>query len=136
MHVTPYLMFDGRTEEALQFYKAALGAQVTVMMRFSDNPDPSYNPPNSADKVMHCAFTIGNQVLMASDGDCAGKGEFKGISLTLTLPTPAEAEKHFAALSDGGQVQMPMSETFFAERFGIVADKFGVSWMVLGGGKA
>lgn len=136
MHVNPYLMFDGRTEEALEFYKAKLGAEVTVMMRFSDNPDPSYNPPNSADKVMHCAFTIGNQVLMASDGDCAGKGEFKGISLTLTLPTPAEAEKYFAAISDGGQVQMQMSETFFAERFGIVADKFGVNWMVLGGGKA
>ena len=136
MHVNPYLMFDGRTEEALEFYKAKLGAEVTVMMRFSDNPDASYNPPNSADKVMHCAFTIGNQVLMASDGDCAGKGEFKGISLTLTLPTPAEAEKYFAALSDGGQVQMQMSETFFAERFGIVADKFGVNWMVLGGGRA
>ncbi|MFN4283371.1 MAG: VOC family protein [Alphaproteobacteria bacterium] len=136
MHLNPYLMFDGRTEEALEFYKKTLGAEVTFLMRFSDNPDQSHNPPHSADKVMHCAFTIGNQVVMASDGDCAGKGEFKGISLTLTLATPADAEKYFAALSEGGQVQMPMNETFFAERFGMVADKFGVSWMVLGGGKA
>ncbi len=136
MHVNPYLMFDGRTEEALEFYKAKLGAEVTVLMRFSDNPDPSYNPPHSKDKIMHCAFTIGGQVLMASDGDCGGKSEFKGISLTLTLPTPAEAEKYFAALSDGGQVSMQMAETFFADRFGVVADKFGVNWMVLGGGKA
>jgi PhnB protein len=135
MHVNPYLMFDGRTEEALAFYKEALGAEVNVMMRFSDNPDQSCNPPNSADKVMHCAFKIGNQELMASDGECAGKGEFKGISLTLTLATNADAERYFAALSDGGKVQMPMSETFFAERFGIVADKFGISWMVIGGGK-
>lgn len=135
MHVNPYLMFDGRTEEALAFYKETLGAEVTALMRFSDNPDQSYSPPNSADKVMHCAFKIGNQVLMASDGDCGGKSEFTGISLTLTLATSADAERYFAALSAGGQVQMPMSETFFAERFGMVADKFGVSWMVLGGGK-
>ena len=131
MHVNPYLMFDGRTEEALAFYKTALGAEVTMMMRFSDNPDPGYNPPDSADKVMHCAFKIGNQELMASDGDCAGKGEFKGISLTLTVDTPAEAETYFAALSDGGKVQMPMSETFFSPQFGILVDKFGVSWMVI-----
>ena len=135
MHVNPYLMFDGRTDEALAFYKSALGADVIALMRFSDNPVQNYNPPNSADKVMHCAFKIGEQVVMASDGECAGKGEFKGISLTLTLATPADAERYFAALSEGGQVQMPMSETFFAERFGMVADKFGVSWMVLGGGK-
>ena len=135
MHVNPYLMFDGRTEEALEFYKETLGAEVTALMRFSDNPEPGYNPPDSADKVMHCTFKIGNQELMASDGDCAGKGEFKGISLTLTLATPADAEEYFAALSTSGQIQMPMSETFFAERFGIVADKFGVSWMVIGGGK-
>jgi len=136
MHVNPYLMFDGRTEEALDFYKKTLGAEVIMLMRFKENPEPQYNPPGGDDKVMHCAFKIGNQVLMASDGDCSGKGEFKGISLTLTVDTAADADRYFAALSEGGQVQMPMSETFFAERFGIVADKFGVSWMVIGGGKA
>jgi PhnB protein len=124
-------MFDGRTDEALAFYKKALGAEVTMLMRFKESPDPSYNPPNSDEKVMHCAFKIGNQVLMASDCECANKGEFKGISLTLTVDTPAEADKYFAALGEGGKATMPLTKTFFAERFGMVSDKFGVSWMVI-----
>ncbi|HEY4133926.1 MAG TPA: VOC family protein, partial [Alphaproteobacteria bacterium] len=102
MQVNPYLMFDGRCEEALEFYKKALGAEVTMLMRFKESPDQQYNPPNSAEKVMHSAFKVGNDVLMATDGDCGGKSSFSGISLTLTLATPAEAEKYFAALSDGG----------------------------------
>jgi PhnB protein len=133
MDVNPYLMFDGRTEEALEFYKKALGAEVTGLMRFKENPDPKYNPPNSDDKVMHAAFKVGNQMLMASDGDCSGKGDFKGISLTLTVDSPADADKYFNALSEGGKVNMPLAKTFFSERFGMVADKFGVNWMVLAG---
>jgi PhnB protein len=131
MKVQPYLYFDGRTEEALGFYKKALGAEVTALMRFKENPQPQYNPPNSGEKVMHASFRIGETELMASDGECAGQTKFQGISLALSAKDGAEAERLFAALSDGGQVQMPMTQTFFAERFGMVADKFGVSWSVV-----
>jgi PhnB protein len=131
MKVQPYLYFDGRTEEALEFYKKAVGAETMALMRFKENPQPQYNPPNSAEKVMHASFRIGETELMASDGDCAGQTKFQGISLALNAKDGAEAERLFAALSDSGQVQMPMTQTFFAERFGMVADKFGVSWMVV-----
>ncbi len=136
MHVNPYLMFDGRTEEALAFYQQAIGAEVTVLMRFKENPEPPYNPPGSDEMIMHAGFMVGDSMIMATDGECGGKANFGGISLALTVPTAGEAEKLFLALLDGGgKEQMPMTETFFAERFGVVADKFGVSWMVLGGGK-
>jgi len=136
MHVNPYLMFDGRTEEALAFYQQAIGAQVQMLMRFKENPEPQYNPPGSDEKIMHAGFMVGDTMIMATDGECGGKASFGGISLALTVPTAGEAEKLFLALQDGGgKAQMPMTETFFAERFGVVADKFGVSWMVLGGGK-
>jgi PhnB protein len=131
MKVQPYLYFDGRTEEALEFYKRALGAEVIAVMRFKENPQPEYNPPNSGEKVMHASFRIGDTELMASDGDCKGQSKFSGISLALNAKDAAEAARLFAALSDGGQVQMPMTQTFFAERFGMAADKFGVSWMVV-----
>jgi PhnB protein len=132
MHVNPYLMFDGRAEEALEFYKKTLGAEVTMLMRFSENPDPQYNPPNSENKVMHSAFKVGDSLIMATDGDCGGKSSFSGISLTLSVDSADKAEAYFAALQqDGGKAQMPMTKTFFAERFGVVADKFGVSWMVI-----
>lgn len=138
MQVQPYLYFDGRTEEALKFYEAKLGAKIEVMMRFSDAPpgamqgSPGAPPP--ADKVMHANFRIGDTQIMASDGMCGGHSEFKGISMTITVEEEAEAERLFAAISsDGGKVTMPMSKTFFAGRFGMAADKFGVNWMVLGG---
>lgn len=132
MHVNPYLMFDGRCEEALEFYKKKLGAEVTMLMRFKENPEPQYNPPGGDDKVMHSAFKVGDSLIMATDGDCGGKSSFSGISLTLAVDSADQAEKYFAALQeDGGQAQMPMTQTFFAERFGVVADKFGVSWMVI-----
>jgi PhnB protein len=131
MKVQPYLYFDGRCEEALEFYKQAVGAEVIRLMRFKENPEPQYNPPNSGDKVMHASFRIGETELMASDGDCGGQTKFQGISLTLSASDVAHAERLFAALGAGGQVQMPMNKTFFAERFGMVADKFGVSWMVI-----
>lgn len=139
MQVQPYLYFDGRCEEALEFYRAVVGAEVDCLMRFKDGPEPGEGgcgdgpdgPAPPGDKVMHASFRVGETVLMASDGYCQGKPDFRGISLALTAPTVAEAERLFAALSEGGQVQMPMAETFFSPRFGMVADRFGVSWMIL-----
>lgn len=131
MQVLPYLFFDGRCEEALEFYRQALGAEVEMMMRFQENPEPTMTPPGSEEKVMHASFRIGDTLLMASDGNCGGKPTFQGVSLTITAADVAEAERLFAALSDGGQVQMPLAETFFSPRFGMVADRFGVSWMVI-----
>jgi len=135
MNVEPYLFFEGRTEEALDFYKQKLGAKVEAMMRYQDNPDPQYNPPNSANKVMHALFRIGDTKVMASDGNCAGKPSFQGFALTINAANPAEAKQRFDALADGGQVQMPLNETFFAKSFGMVADRFGMSWMVIAGPK-
>ena len=133
MQVQPYLFFDGRCDEALEFYRGALGAEVTMLMRFKDSPDPhppGVLPPGAEDKVMHTSFRIGDTTLMASDGRCLGKTSFQGFSLSLTVPDEAQAERLFAALSDGGQVQMPLAKTFFSPRFGMVADRFGVSWMI------
>ena len=131
MQIEPYLFFEGRTEEALQFYQQKLGAKVDAIIRYKENPEPKYNPPNSDEKVMHSLFRIGDTKVMASDGNCAGKPSFQGFALTLNASSPAEAEQRFNALAEGGKVQMPLGETFFAERFGMVADRFGVSWMVL-----
>jgi PhnB protein len=141
MQVQPYLFFEGRCEEALTFYRERLGAQVIMLMRFKENPEAGKAetasgcslPPGTDEKIMHTAFTIGDSMLMASDGMCSGKAEFKGVSLSLSANDEQQAENYFSALSDGGQVQMPMTQTFFAKRFGMVQDKFGVSWMVLGG---
>lgn len=131
MDVQPYLFFDGRCEEALDFYKKALGATVDMLMRFKESPDQSMVKPESREKVMHCAFRIGDSMVMASDGNCMGKPMFQGVALVINAKDDAEAERLFGALGDGGKVQMPMTETFFATRFGMVADKFGVGWMVI-----
>jgi PhnB protein len=134
MLVQPYVFFDGRCEEAIEFYKQALGAKVEMLMRFKDNPEPAQPgmcPPGSENKVMHACFRIGETAIMASDGRCQGKPSFQGFTLSLTVDTTAEADRLFAALGDGGQVQMPITKTFFSPRFGMVADRFGVSWMVL-----
>ena len=133
MHVQPYLFFDGRAEEAIEFYRSALGAESITFMRFKDSPEPhapGMVPPGAENKVMHASFRIGNTTVMASDGRCTGQPSFKGFSLAIAAPSDAEAEKLFAALADGGQVQMPLTKTFFSPRFGMVADRFGVSWMV------
>jgi PhnB protein len=131
MNVQPYLSFEGRAQEAIDFYKSAIGAKVDVVMLFKDAPpDMQANMPNK-DKVMHASFHVGDSQIMATDGQCSGKGAFNGISLTLNAGSNEEAEKLFNALAQGGKVNMPMSETFFAHRFGMVADKFGVGWMVL-----
>ena len=136
MQIQPYLFFEGRTEEALEFYKKALGAKVQMMMRYKDSPDsppPGMNPPPSA--IMHACVTIGDTAVMASDGMCSGKANFGGFSLSYTAKDEAEAKQRFNALATGGQVQMPLGETFFAKSFGMVRDKFGVAWMVIAGQK-
>ena len=132
MQLQPYLFFDGRCQEALDFYRRTIGAEVPVVMRWKDCPEPPPPgaPPMPADKVMHAQVRIGDTTFMASDGRCQGKPEFQGFALSLTAASEAEADRLFAALSDGGQVQMPLTQTFFSPRFGMVADRFGVSWMV------
>ena len=134
MHIQPYLFFDGRCEEAVDFYRKVLGAEVSMLMRFKDSPEPpapGMVPPGAENKVMHASFRIGDTTVMASDGRCLGKPTFQGFSLSLTVADDATAERVFAALRDGGQVQMPLAKTFFSSRFGMVADRFGVSWMVI-----
>jgi PhnB protein len=134
MQVQPYLFFDGRCEEAIEFYRSALGAEVTMLMRFKENPDPvepGMVPPGAEHKVMHASFRIGDTTVLASDGRCLGRPSFQGFSLSLTVPDAVEAERLFAALADGGQVQMPLAKSFFSSRFGMVADRFGVGWMIV-----
>jgi len=132
--VQPYLFLDGRCEEALEYYKTALGAEVTMLLRVKDSPEPppaGCYPEGSENKIMHAQFRIGRTVIMASDGRCTGKPVFAGFSLSLTLATEAEADQYFGALSEGGQVQMPLAKTFYSARFGMVVDRFGVFWMIL-----
>ncbi len=133
MQVQPYIFFDGRCDEALAFYKSALDAEVQMLMRFKDSPEPcggDMGPPPPPDKVMHASIRVGDTTVMMSDGMCQGKAAFAGISLSLTVEDDAQAHRLFSALSDGGQVQMPLGKTFFSSSFGMVADRFGVSWMV------
>lgn len=124
----PYLFFDGRCEEAIEFYRQALDAQVLMLMRFKDGPDQCQ--PGSENKVMHSTLRIGDINVMVSDGRCGGKPDFRGFSLSLTVPDEAEAERLFGKLAEGGQIQMPLTKTFFSPRFGMVADRFGVPWMI------
>ena len=134
MHIQSYLFFDGRCEEAIEFYQQAMGAKVDMLMRFKDSPEPPQpgcTAPGSENKVMHACIKVGDTAIMASDGRCEGKPNFQGFSLSLTVKTEAEADRYFAALGAGGQEQMPLMKTFWSPRFGMVADKFGVSWMVI-----
>jgi len=134
MPVTPYLFFDGRCEEALNFYKKALGAKVEMMMRYKESPEPpppGMVPPGSENKIMHSCFRINGADVMASDGCAQGKPKFEGFSLSVNAKDEAEADRMFKALADGGEVRMPLGKTFFAKRFGMVADRFGVGWMVI-----
>ncbi len=135
MQVQPYLFFDGRCEEAIAYYRRTLGAEVTMLMRFKDGPPQPEGqcmvPPGSENKVMHASLRIGDTTVLASDGRCLGKPSFQGFSLSLDVTTDAEAERLFAALGDGGQVQMPLGKTFFANSFGMVTDRFGVCWMII-----
>ena len=133
MNVQAYLFFEGRCEEAIEFYRRALGAEVEMLMRFSESPEPAacdMLPPDAGAKVMHASFRIGDTTVMASDGRCSGQPSFQGFSLSLTAADEAEADRLVATLADGGAVQMPLAKTFFSPRFGMVADRFGVSWMI------
>ena len=133
MPIQPYLFFDGRCEEAIEFYRKTLGAEVQMLMRYKDSPEPqpkgAMTPPG--DKVMHSTLRIGDAQIMASDGFAQGKPSFQGFSLTLSARNDAEARRWFEALADGGKVQQPLIKTFFSSSFGMVADRFGVPWMVV-----
>ena len=133
MPIEPYLFFNGRCEEAIEFYKKALGAEVLMLMRFKESPEPpppGMIPPGSEDKIMHVCLRIGDANVMASDGRCTGQADFQGFSLSITAPNATEAGRIFAALAEGGQVHMPLAKTFWSPCFGMVADRFGVGWMV------
>ena len=131
MHIQPYLFFEGRCDEALAFYREALDAEVKILMRYSDSPDPTMCMPGTGDKVMHCAFQVGDTQIFASDGKCEAPAQFRGFSLSIAVSTVEEAQRRFAALSDGGQVVMPLIKTFYSPCFGMIVDRFGVMWMVL-----
>ena len=128
--VQPYVFFEGRCEEALDFYRKAIGAEVTMLMRYKDSPDPSVSMPGASDKIMHASFKVGDTTVMASDGRNQGRPQFQGFALSLTAPNEAEAKRAFTALSEGGQEHMPLTKTFFSPSFGMLADRFGVTWMV------
>lgn len=132
MPVQPYLFFDGRCEEAIEFYRQALGAEVEMLVRYKESPDPM--PPGTHagfdNKVMHASLRIGDGSVMMSD-DCMGHPDFQGFSLSLQAASEAEARQRFDALSPGGKVHMPLGKTFFSPCFGMVVDRFGVSWMVI-----
>ena len=135
MSVNPYLFFDGRAEEALAFYKKVLGAKEGMLMHYKDAPKEAQAnmKPDSLNKVMHMSFKIGDSVIMGSDGHCNGQPKFEGFSLSYNTKDDADADRVFKALSDGGQVRMPLEKTFFASKFGMLADKFGMGWMILSG---
>jgi PhnB protein len=130
MQIQPYLFFEGRCQEAVDFYRRTVGAEVTALMRYKESPDPGMIQPGSEDKVMHASFRVGETTVMASDGRCGGQPSFQGFALSLTVSKESEAERLFGALVEGGQVIMPLTKTFFSPRFGMTTDRFGVSWMV------
>jgi PhnB protein len=132
--VQAYLFFNGRCEEAVEFYKKALGAEVEMTMRYKESPEPmppGMVPPGFENKVMHTSFRIGQTTVMASDGCSGDKAQFEGFSLSISVPTEAEADRVFNALVDGGKVEMPLAKTFWSPRFGMLQDRFGVGWMVI-----
>jgi PhnB protein len=134
MQVQAYLNFDGRCEEALEFYRKALGAEVTMLMRYKECPEPpppGMVAPGSDNKVLHASFRIGETTLMAADCHCQEKPSFQGFSLSITAANEAQADRLFAALGDGGKVKMPLGKTFFSPRFGMVEDRFGIGWMII-----
>jgi PhnB protein len=134
MQVQPYLFFDGRCEEAIAFYQKALGAEVTMLMRMKESPDPhppGLLPPGWEDKVMHAELRVGETTLLVSDGPRQGQPKFEGFSLTLIAGDDAQAERWFAALSSGGNVKQPLIQTFFSSRFGMLADRIGVPWTII-----
>ena len=133
MHVQPYLFFNGRCEEAIEFYRRALGAELQMLMRFKESPDPpppGMLPPGFENKVMHAALRLGETTLLVSDGHRGGQPDFQGFSLAIAVADAATADRVFNALAEGGQVQMPLGQTFWSPRFGMLTDRFGLAWMV------
>ena len=128
--VQPYLFFGGRCEEALEFYRSALGAEVERLSRFKDAPETGMTQPGMENKVMHASFRIGETLLMASDGGHDGEPRFEGFSLSITVPDEEEADKVFNALAEGGKITMPLEKAFWGPKFGMLQDRFGVGWMV------
>ena len=132
--IQPYLFFNGSCEEAIEFYRKALGAEVEMMMRFKESPEQQQQqgtvPPGVENKIMHSSFRVGQTTVMASDGDSTDKPSFQNFSLSLSVPNEAEADRAFNELADGGQVKMPLTKTFWSPRFGMVEDRFGVGWMI------
>lgn len=131
MKISPYLHFDGRCDEAIEFYQQALGARLQFVFRFKQNPEPQYNPPGMDEKIMHANLLIGETQVMVSDGRCTGDAKFEGITLSIEVADAAEADRTYNALLEGGKVTMPLAQTFFSPRFGMVVDKFGVHWMII-----
>lgn len=131
--VQPYIFFDGKCEEAIEFYKRALGAETVMLMRYKESPEPPPPGcgPSDPNKIMHAQFRIGEAVIMASDGRASGNPKFEGFALSFSAPTESEVKKAFDALAQGGKVEMPLGKTFFSPAFGMVVDRFGVFWMVL-----
>lgn len=132
MQVETYLFFNGRCEEALTFYREKLGAEITFLMRFKESPDPAACSAGegNGEKIMHANLRVGGSTIMASDGNCEGTPSFQGFALSLAVTEMAEAKRLFSALSDDGVIQMPLAKTFWSPGFGMVTDRFGVSWMV------
>jgi uncharacterized glyoxalase superfamily protein PhnB len=131
--VQPYLFFAGRCEEALEFYKTALHAKISMLMRFDESPDPVPSgmlQPGFESKIMHSTFHVGGMTLMASDG-CDDKSRHDGFRLALSVADEAGADRVFHALAEGGKVDMPLTKTFWSPRYGMVTDKFGIGWMVM-----
>lgn len=130
--IHPYLFFAGCCEEAIEFYKQAIGAEVQFLMRFKDSPEPAPKgtmPEGMENKVMHATLTVGGAILMVSDGMCT-QPSFEGFRISLAFTTEARADEVFKALAEGGSVQMALGKTFWSPCFGMVTDRFGVGWMV------
>jgi PhnB protein len=127
--VQPYLFFNGRCEEALEFYRSALGAKVEMLSRFKDAPETGMVQPGMENKVMHASIRIGETVVMASDGRCNGQPRFEGFSLSIVVPDEQQAANLFNALAQDGKITMPLEKTFWAPKFGMLEDRFGVGWM-------
>lgn len=132
--IHPYLFFNGCCEQAVEFYRKAVGAEVEMMMRFKESPEappPDKVAPGSENKIMHTSFRVGTTTVMASDGCSTGKPNFQGFSLSLAVASEAEADRVFGALADGGKVTMPLEKTFWSPRFGMLEDRFGLGWMIM-----
>ena len=133
MQLQPYLFFNGRCDEAVEFYRKAIGAEGIELLRFKDSPDPvppGTIPAGFENKVMHGVFRAGDTTVMVSDGQQTTPASFHGFSLVITVPNPAVADRMFMALAEGGEVRMPLGKTFWSPRFGMLTDRFGVGWMI------